>query len=72
MPRPQLFRIGLLAVVGLPHALGNFHVGEDRRERRLFRRAGVDAEGNLVTGRIHVADAQGRAKDFSKVCLSIN
>ena len=52
-----ILSIRLLAVVGLPHAIGDLHVGEDSSERGLFRRAGVDAEGYLIGTGKHVADA---------------
>ena len=56
--------------MGLPHALGDLHVGKDRRKGGFFRGAGVDAEADDVGPRIHVADAHlaevdpvGRALD---------
>lgn len=52
-----LFLIWLLSVVSLPGALRNLHVGEDGREGRLLRRAGIDAEADLIGSGIHVADA---------------
>ena len=51
-----LLLVRLLAVVGLPHALGDLHVREPGGEGRLLRGAGIDAERNLVSAGIHVAD----------------
>jgi len=42
------FFIGLLAIVGEPCTFGDTQVREECRERRFFRRAGIDAETYLV------------------------
>ena len=43
--------------MGLPGALGNLHIREHCREGGFFRRAGINAEADLVCCGIHVADA---------------
>ena len=52
-----LLLIWLLAVVRLPHALGDLHVSEDGGERRFLGRAGIDAKADFVGSGIHMADA---------------
>lgn len=70
------FLVGGLAVMCLPLAIRQFHMGEDCAERRIFRTAGVDTELNLTFGFMQVADAHLvelyaiRGTFYAKIILS--
>ena len=52
--------IRLLPIVSFPSAFSQFHVGKDRLERGVFRRAGIYAKLNLTATLMHVTYAHLR------------
>ena len=52
--------IRLLPIVSFPSAFSQFHVGKDRLERGVFRRAGIYAKLNLTASLMHVTYAHLR------------
>ena len=49
--------VRLLAVMGQPFAVSQFHVSKDCPERGILRGAGINAEADLFAALPHVADA---------------
>ena len=48
--------VRLLAVMGLPGAIGHFHIRKDGFEAGILRAAGVDAEADPACAFPHVTD----------------